>query len=197
MSVLGKHEILASLQRNLEDRLFITPLLDPSQIGESSVDLRLGNDFIVTRRGNLSCIDPSVKDVKEHRYQTKHFVNFKEPFYLHPQELVLAGTLEYFKLPTNICAYVTSRSSWGRAGLIIATATTVHPGFTGTITLELVNLGEVPLVLYPGLSVAQIVFLECKGGAEYNGRFSGYTEAQYASISKDNKKLDLKFWTES
>ncbi len=193
MSVLGKQKIQDYLRENdLENRLIITPLIDSSQIGQSSIDIRLGNDFIITRRGNLPYIDPAKVDIKEHRYQVKHYINFKEKFYLHPQELVLAGTLEYFRLPVTLSGYVTSRSSWGRAGLIIATATTIHPGFTGTITLELVNLGEVPLVLYPGLSVAQLVLSQCEGGEEYRGRFSNHTEAQYPTVGQDKK---LAFWT--
>jgi dUTPase len=53
---------------------------------------------------------------------------------------------------------VTARSSWAREGLSIATATIVNPGYTGIVTLELANLGEVPMRLYPGLRLAQIAF---------------------------------------
>ena len=114
-------------------------------------------------------------------------------FYLHPNELVLTATLEYFKLPSNLAGYVTSRSSWGRAGLVIATAVAVHPGFTGTVTLELVNLGEVPLALRPGLNVAQFVFFQCTGGVQYDGRFVGQISPQ-SSTSRENEKKDLEFW---
>ena len=55
-------------------------------------------------------------------------------------------------------AYVIGRSSWGRLGLVIATATMIQPGFHGTITLELTNVGNVPLVLLPGTRIAQLVF---------------------------------------
>ena len=179
----------------LKDRLVVTPLLSQDQIGEASIDIRLGNDFIITRRGNLASVDPSKENIKEHKYQTKHYINFGDKFYLHPGELVLASTLEYFRFPNNVAAYVTSRSSWGRAGLVIATATAVHPGFTGSITLELVNLGEVPLVLYPGLSVAQLVLSDCDGAENYEGRFSYYTAAQYANVNRD-KRADLDFWVD-
>ena len=142
MSVLGNKRIRTLLSDvDISQRLIVTPLLMDTQIGEASIDIRLGNDFIITRRGNLSSIDPATSSIKEHRYQTKHYTNLKQRFYLHPNELVLAGTLEYFKLPINVAGFVTSRSSWGRAGLVIATATAVHPGFTGTITLDLINRG--------------------------------------------------------
>ncbi len=155
---------------------------------------RLGNDFIVTRRGNLAKLDPATENVREHRYQTKHFVNKGDPFYLHPNELVLAGTLEYFRLPIDVAASVTSRSQWGRAGLVIATATAIHPGFSGSITLELLNLGEVPLVLYPGTPVAQMVLYECVGGTPYQGGMSHKTGAHFSGLSQDRKKSDLEFW---
>ncbi|MFV1976000.1 MAG: dCTP deaminase [Candidatus Scalindua sp.] len=179
----------------MEDRLIITPLLNRDlQINEASIDIRLGNDFIVTRRGNLAVLDPAAHDIREHRYQTKHFVNFRDRFYLHPQELVLAGTLEHFRLPVNVAATVTSRSQWGRAGLVIATATAIHPGFCGAITLELLNLGEVPLVLYPGTSVAQIVFYDCDGGELYDGDMAHKTGAHFAGLSKDKKLIDRGYW---
>lgn len=196
MSVLGNSELLKLLAHpELKERLVITPLLNKEhQVNEASIDIRLGNDFVVTRRGNLAKLDPAADNVGEHRYQTKHFVNFKEPFYLHPHELVLAGTLEYFRLPTTVAASVTSRSQWGRAGLVIATATAVHPGFRGTITLELLNLGEVPLVLYPGASVAQIVFYQCIGGTPYEGDMGMKIGAHFARLSKDRKMTDRSFW---
>lgn len=194
MPVLGKNRLLALMSEEaLENRLVVTPLLSASQIGEASIDIRLGNDFIVTRRGNLASIDPAREDIKESRHQTRHYVNFGDSFYLHPNELVLAGTLEYFRLPKSVAGAVTSRSSWGRAGLVIATATAVHPGFTGSITLELVNLGEVPLVLYPGLPVAQLVLSGCEGGEAYSGRFALRTDAHFSDVSQDKKK-DLQFW---
>lgn len=84
-----------------------------------------------------------------------HYVRFGDKFILHPRSFVLGGTLEWVRLPRNIAGYVTSRSSWGRRGLIIATATGVHPQFTGCLTLELFNSGEVPIALYPGMAVCQ------------------------------------------
>ena len=67
--------------------------------------------------------------------------------------------------------YVIGKSTWGRMGLIIATATKVDPGFRGCITLEIVNEGEVPLILYPGLSIAQLVVHETGRSSTYSGRY--------------------------
>lgn len=194
MSVLGKTKLQKLLQaRKLDNRLIVTPLLDPNQVGPASIDVRLGHDFITTRRGNLPYIDPGQIAIDPNRYQSRHYVNLREAFYLHPNELVLASTLEYVRLPKSVAGSVTSRSTWGRAGLVIATATAVHPGFTGTITLELVNHGEVPLVLYPGLCVAQLVLNEAVGSEEYRGRFSGHTDAQHATVGGGDRR-DIDFW---
>lgn len=196
MTTLGRKKITDLLSMpNIEDRLIVTPLFSKDQIGEASIDIRIGNMFIVTRKGNLLGMDVARDMLEERRSQSRHYVNFHEQFFLHPNELVLAGTLEFFRLPNSVAAVVTSRSSWGRAGLVIATATAVHPGFKGTLTLELVNVGEVPLVLYPGISVAQIVFSACEGGVGYSGRFANHIEAETPNLSKD-KRSDLEYWTQ-
>ena len=179
---------------DINDRLIISPLFSDGQIGEASIDIKLGNTFFVTRRGNLPHIGPVQESLNDYKFQTRHHINFHNIFYLHPNELVLAGTLEYFRLPLTVAAMVTSRSKWGRVGLVIATATAVHPGFTGVLTLELVNLGEVPLELYPGISVAQIIFSDCDGGRSYLGGFSHHIDAQTAILTRD-KKEDIEFWT--
>jgi dCTP deaminase len=84
-----------------------------------------------------------------------HFVPFGKSFILHPRSFVLGSTLEWLRMPKDFAGYVTSRSSWGRRGLIIATATGVHPGFSGCLTLELFNAGEIPIALYPGMGICQ------------------------------------------
>lgn len=195
MSIAGKSRIKELLQSpNIQDRLIVTPLLDEDQIGESSIDLRLGNDFVTARNSNLEVIDPGQANVHENRYHVRRHIKFGDRFYLHPGEFVLASTLEYFRLPINIAGNVTSRSSWGRMGLVIATATAVHSGFTGTITLELVNHGHLPLALYPGMRYTQIVLFEAVGAGEYKGRFTGQVGATDGKIAED-KRNDLEFWT--
>lgn len=194
MSVLGQARIESLLkEKAIKDRLIVTPLLSMEQIQSASLDIRLGHDFTTTRKGNLPYIDASESNFEPHRHQSRHYVNRAERFFLHPHELVLASTLEYFRLPITISGWVTSRSRWGRAGLVIATATAVHPGFTGAITLELLNLGEVPLVLYPGLRVAQLILADADGASEYQGHFNFQVDAYHADVSEETQ-LDYEFW---
>ena len=98
----------------------------------------------------------------EARLAKQHYVRIGEGFYLHPKAFVLAATLEWIRLPSDRGAYVIGRSSWGRHGLIIATATGVHPGFTGCLTLELSNAGEIPIKVKPGSTICQIFIHEVK-----------------------------------
>jgi deoxycytidine triphosphate deaminase len=83
-------------------------------------------------------------------------IRFGADFILHPRSFVLGVTLEWLRLPCDLAGYVVGRSSWGRRGLVIATATGVHPGFTGCLTLELTNLGDVPIAIRPGMAIGQL-----------------------------------------
>ena len=196
MATLGKRKLVKYMEREkLDERLVVTPILEEGQIGDASIDIRVGNDFVIARKGHLSSIDPARKGSWLKRYQYHHHVNIGEKFVLHPGQLVLASTLEYLRLPSSLVATVTSRSKWGRAGLVIATATAIHPGFGGTITLEMINLGEVPLIIYPGLRVAQLIFSECEGGTEYRGDYGGQTEPNFLTM-EGNEKENLDFWVQ-
>lgn len=170
MAVLSEKAIWARLTSQDDDQLILTPLLEEGQVGASSADVRLGHQFIVLQRSAVSSIDPTELNLLErriHQTQRRIYVSTNEPFVIHPGQLVLAATLEYVSMPHDLTATVEGRSSWGRLGLIIATACNVAPGFKGCITLELVNDGEVPLVLYPGIRVAQLVFHKTEKEADY------------------------------
>jgi deoxycytidine triphosphate deaminase len=128
------------------------------------------------------------------RYQFRVSKRPHEKLVLHPQQLVLGATLEYLSFPDCIGGYVLSRSSWGRLGLIIATATFVNPGFKGCLTLELLNLGEVPLVLYPGIRVAQLVLHKVYGKpGMHESRYRCPTEPEFSRVYQDE---ELQFWGE-
>lgn len=143
------------------DRLIITPILDWSQQAKQdscSIDVRLGQLFCIPKRARLEkidCLDPKYETKMELYYDEVHTL-IGDHFVLHPRQFVLGSTLEWIHLPRDYSAYVIGRSSWGRNGLIIATATGVHCGYSGILTLELTNVGEIPLFLYPGLTVAQL-----------------------------------------
>jgi dCTP deaminase len=145
----------------------VTPSTNPkSQYSSTSVDLRLGTSFLLNKTSGYTHISPEPElshstgeDIPLEAFYQELFVPVGEDFILHPHQFVLAATLEYICVPFDFYALVLGRSSWGRLGLNIATATTVHAGFRGCITLELRNLGETPLPLKVGLRIAQLCLI--------------------------------------
>jgi dCTP deaminase len=167
MSVLSTVELLELIyHKDPAERLVVTPLLDlKRQISKSSIDLRLGSEFVLLRLGRTHGIitDVPTENVREaineevEKSVETAYVPIGRAFILHPLQFVLAASLEYVAMPLTCMAYVVGRSSWGRLGLNIATATLVAPGFKGAITFEMVNLGTVPVGIYPGTRMAQLV----------------------------------------
>ena len=155
VSILARDELLARLKTDL----VVTPLLDQlEQVSEGSINVRLGTKFIATKVREYVALDPAklstdrIKAVQE-RIQ----LSFGNRYVLHPRRLVLAATFEFIALPPDLCGYVLSRSRYGRAGLMVATATYIQPGWKGCLTLEMFNYGDVPIHLYCGTQVAQLV----------------------------------------
>lgn len=152
------------LEVDLAKRLTISPLLDEevqAKSGQAAVDVRLGFDFqLVTASqfGSISEIDQQIQLTSFRDLYRREFVPLGRSITIHPHQFMLAQTLEYLRLPADLMAYVVGRSTWGRLGLIVATAVGIHPGFAGSLTLELRNLGETPLTLWPGQTIAQLFF---------------------------------------
>lgn len=157
--LLSKKQLDRRLRASGRDRVVITPLLVGS-IQSAGVDVRLSPNFIVFRHSATSAFDPVGRTQDPRTMQESVGKSWGEPFVLHPGELVLASTLEYVVLPLDLAAQVVTRSSYGRLGLITATAVQVQPGSHGCITLELVNHSETPIALVPGSRVAQLVFFK-------------------------------------
>jgi dCTP deaminase len=163
MSTLTKAALQSRLsdshERDPSKKLVVTPLLSEKQIGDASIDLRLGNQFIVFRIHTCGVFMPySTPSAQLRVMQQRHVVAFGHPFILHPGMLALGCTFEYICMPSDLEAQVEGRSSWARVGLQIATATSVEPGFRGVLTLELSNVGTIPVELYPGVRIAQLFF---------------------------------------
>lgn len=142
--------------------IIVTPLLDiEDQIGSTGIDLRLGKQFIVFRehlQGTFKPISSKDVDSKIKKYQEEVVVPIGHSITLHPGKFIIGSTLEYVSIPADLECQVEGRSSWARLGLIIATATTVEPGYKGIITLELSNNGTIPIELHPGLKIANLIF---------------------------------------
>ena len=166
MSVLSTQAIKARLEETRPEKLLVVrPLLEPesqAKAGQAAIDVRLGFDFCLVTASSFGVID----EFGGEEVSLKHFRSLYRREYvplggrivIHPHQFMLAQTLEYLRLPADLMSYLVGRSTWGRLGLIVATAIGVHPGFAGNLTLELRNLGETPLTLYPGQTIAQLFF---------------------------------------
>lgn len=136
-------------------RIVIEPL-ETSFIQPSSVDLRLGNDFRIFEYSSHPFIDPKAEGID---YTTRHVVEDGKTFVLHPGEFALGTTLERVVIPDNIVGRLEGKSTLGRLGLMIhSTAGYVDPGWDGYLTLELANVANIPILLYPGMRIGQISF---------------------------------------
>jgi dCTP deaminase len=159
VSVLGRKDLEEALsEERLDRRLIVTPLLNPRQVGRGAIDLRLSTEFLLLRRTRHAGLRVGLITQQEiEEAQERVVVPFDGELWLHPRHFVLAATLEFIGLPDDMSAYVVGRSSWGRLGLVVATAVYVQPGFHGCLTLELVNDGDSPIRLTPGTRIAQLV----------------------------------------
>ena len=146
-----------------EGRITITPW-DPAMVQPASVDLRLGNSFLVFHNFRVPAID--LADPPSNLTE-QVVLDDGDSFVIHPGEFVLGRTEEYVELPDDVVARIEGKSSLGRLGLIVhATAGFVDPGFRGTLTLEITNLTRVPIILWPGKPIAQLSFMTLDAPAE-------------------------------
>ncbi|MFA4995563.1 MAG: dCTP deaminase [Patescibacteria group bacterium] len=145
------------IKKAIEDKKIIITPEDDSMIQPSSYDVRLSNKFRVFNNYKYSIIDP-----REKQLDLTSLVELKNgsPFILHPGEFILGSTLEVIGLDKTVVARIEGKSSLGRLGLLIhSTAGYVDPGFKGTITLELSNVANLPIALYPGMKIGQLSFM--------------------------------------
>jgi len=143
--------------------IVIDPLLEGG-IQPSSVDLRIDRYFRVFRNDTTPYIDP-----KQPQEDLTELVEVEDgkAFILHPGEFVLASTLERVELPDDVAGRLEGKSSLGRLGLLAhSTAGFVDSGFEGHLTLELSNVSNLPIAIYPGMRIGQISFLQMTTAAE-------------------------------
>ena len=189
MTILSDKTIKEYLEKG---KLAIEPLEDEKQIQPSSVDMRLGDEFKVFKVIRKPFIDPKdPEDVASYMESTK--VEPGEAFIIHPNEFALATTNEYVKVPEDLVARGECRSSMVRLGVTMhVTAGFIDPGFEGKITLEISNIGAMPVALYPGQRVCQIVFETMTTPSEIpyghpsrNSKYMGQVKPESSRIKQD------------
>jgi dCTP deaminase len=159
--VLSDRTIRRLLQ---EGRIGIDPY-DESLIQPSSVDVRVDRFFRVFHNNRYPYID-----VREEQEDLTELVEVEDdsPFVLHPGEFVLGSTLERVTLPDDLVARLEGKSSLGRLGLLIhSTAGFIDPGWDGHVTLELANVANLPITVYPEMKIGQLSFVQLTEPAEH------------------------------
>ena len=172
--LLSDRDIAAEIKSG---RVKVEPF-DAKMIQPSSVDVRLDRFFRVFENHKYEVIDPSIEQPDLTREVA---VAPSDHFILHPGEFVLASTYEVITLPDDIAGRLEGKSSLGRLGLLThSTAGFIDPGFSGHITLELSNVANLPVKLYPGMKIGQLCLIKLSSSAEhpygsalYGSRYQG------------------------
>ena len=172
--LLSDRDIAAEIDAG---RVKVEPF-EPKMIQPSSVDVRLDRFFRVFENHKYSVIDPSIEQSELTREVA---VTGDDHFILHPGEFVLASTYEVITLPDDIAGRLEGKSSLGRLGLLThSTAGFIDPGFSGHITLELSNVANLPVKLFPGMKIGQLCLIRLSspaqhpyGSAVYGSRYQG------------------------
>jgi dCTP deaminase len=189
--ILSDREILCMLNTGeLEIKPFNEKSLQPA-----GYDLRLDTKFAIY---TSKLLDTKNKDTLKYELIE---VSENEGLVLKPHQFVLGSSVEYIRLPDDIAAFIQARSSIARLGLIIHfVAGFIDPGFEGRITFEMINLNNVPIKIYPGMRVAQIIFMKLptktlksyrtKGDAKYLGQTIPLPSMIYKDFEKSQSTGD-------
>jgi dCTP deaminase len=174
--LLSDRDIKASIA---EGRLALEPY-DAGLVQPSSIDVRLDRYFRVFNNSRYTHIDPALQ---QDDLTTPVEPDGDGPFVLHPGEFVLGSTLEVVTIPDDLAARLEGKSSLGRLGLLThSTAGFVDPGFSGHITLELSNVANLPITLWPGMKIGQLCIFRLTGASEHP-----YGSAVYGSRYQDQR----------
>jgi dCTP deaminase len=153
------------LRKELDSgRLGVEPF-DPAMLQPSSIDIRLDRFFRVFNNTKYTHIDPKLQQDELTSMVEK---DNDDAFVLHPGEFVLGSTYETVSLPDDLAGRLEGKSSLGRLGLLThSTAGFIDPGFTGHITLELSNVANLPITLWPGMKIGQLCLFRLTSSAEF------------------------------
>jgi dCTP deaminase len=166
--VLSREQIRTRLDLPLSDpeSLVITPLLCEDDIFDAdSVDLRLGTHFLLPRPLNQPFFSPdrtSATSLHSHVH-----VPLGQYLVVPAHHTILGATLEFIKLPRGVSGQILTKSSVARTFILVETAPWIHPRYRGCLTLEIANVSNMPVLLYPGRSIGQLVLMEVGPDTEH------------------------------
>ncbi len=188
--ILSDRDLKKALKQK---QIVIKPAPDlVTQLGSNSIDLRLGSSFRVFEHSKYAYIDPFDKEASS-AVTREISVKKGERFIIQPGDFVLGTTIEYIEVPDDMLGNLEGRSSIGRLGVIIhSTAASVECGFRGHITLELANMGKMPVALYPGMRICSISFAQLSSPADVpyykkkSAKYAGQTGPDESRLSEES-----------
>ena len=192
----------ALLELVRSEQLVIRPLLDNTQINETTIDFRLGYDFLVSVQSrepfiNASHNDSNQKPLTSFFQETRRKLG--DTFMLYPNQTVLATSLEFVKLPGNVLAELNMRSSYTRLGITISTI--LQPGYCGCISLELTNTNINPINLTVGARIFQARLIQLQNASNYfegPRKYICQVRPEASAVNLDNDLVKLnKIWKEN
>lgn len=167
----------------------------PLRLQPSSLDVHIAKTILTfSRRSIKNAVIDLKKPVDE--YMQYEVMDPQNGAVIHPREFILGVTAEWFELGPQLLANVEGKSSLGRLGLVIhATAGFVDPGWAGHITLEITNLTEQPMIIYPEMPIGQIRFSGLSSPAEhvYGEKVLG-TKKYKNPYSRDPKPIASQYY---
>jgi dCTP deaminase len=164
-----------------------------TRLGSCSIDFRLGNRFGVFNYNSYPYVDARDRASAEAMVRQIE-VDDEHPFIMHPGEFVLATTREWLELPDYLLGRIEGRSSLGRLGIIVhGTASIFDPGWIGNPTMELGNLGRLPVALYPGMRICAFTFEELTSPVEVpyhkkaGNKYAGQRRPEASRLAQDDE----------
>jgi dCTP deaminase len=191
MAVLSRKDVEDRLKLPASDSgsLVITPVLDQSSFDQDSVDLRLGSHFLLPQIPPQPYFDQSGSNYAKQSYLHLH-APLGSYFVLPAHQTVLGATLEFIKMPFDLAGEILTKSSIARTFMLIETAPWIHPSYRGCLTLEIANVSNASILLYPGMPIGQLILMETtikKAPEKISGSYVGpvFPEAPKATKARD------------
>src|SRR5215203_560496 len=189
--ILSDRDIIKALD---DGRIRIDPAPDlASQLGSVSIDFRLGTTFMVFEHSRHSFIDPRSPQSIGEAMRTIEVAE-DEPFIMQPGDFALASTIESLELPDDLLGRLEGRSSIARLGITVhSTAAVFEPGWIGTATMELSNLGRMAVALYPGMRICAFSFETLSSPVmvpyhqKLNNKYAGQITPKASLLSEENR----------
>jgi dCTP deaminase len=191
--ILSDRDIRRALETG---RIRIDPVPElETALGSISIDFRLGPTFMVFEHSRHSYIDPRRPHSIGDAMRTIE-CSADEPFIMQPGDFALASTMETLELPDDLLARLEGRSSIARLGITVhSTAALFEPGWIGTATMELSNLGRMAVALYPGMRICAFSFEEVSSPVDVpyrlklGNKYAGQHTPRASQLSEENRAL--------